>query len=230
MHDVTEAGAGQERTQLGDMVVIGQYSPKMRQALEVIAERLHAAYDELPDIKKIGNSKGSCLFTALTVRDFLHRIGFADAAARAGRLDVLATQAGELQKWITAGDPDEDWRQGSYHIVVEVPSEGIVIDPTLYQANRPQWHDWLPGMLALPLDRSDRVLSVSKPISRKVAVSQLASLSSEADDLRFEAVWSDRPDVNWRLLIDAKDKPSKVRRGRVAIALQQAFDQTPTVH
>jgi hypothetical protein len=51
--------------QLGDMLVVGAFAPKMMKALAAIATRLHPAYDELPNRNAPGSSKQSCLFSSL---------------------------------------------------------------------------------------------------------------------------------------------------------------------
>jgi hypothetical protein len=61
---------------------------------------------------------------------------------------VMRSERGGEELWSLAigvpGDPDQlDKFNG--HAAVIVPSEGILIDTTLYQAIRPQWHGAVSG-------------------------------------------------------------------------------------
>jgi hypothetical protein len=61
---------------------------------------------------------------------------------------VMRSERGGDELWSLAigvpGDPDQ-LDKFSGHAAVIVPSEGILIDTTLYQAIRPQWHGAVSG-------------------------------------------------------------------------------------
>jgi hypothetical protein len=205
--------------QLGDMLVVGAFAPKMMKALAVIATRLHPAYDELPDRKAPGNSKQSCLFSSLAVRDFLVGIGYKDATVRPCMVVMRSERGGEELWSLAIGAPDDPDQLDKFngHAAVIVPSEGILIDTTLYQAIRPQWHGAVTGMMALALDL--------KGPHRVRGLPQLAGMDFKAvgEDLRFEVAWGDRPEINWRRQPDATDPQSLQRRRRLAKVLLDHF-------
>lgn len=205
--------------QLGDLLVVGDFKPKMIKALAVIADRLHPAYDALPNKKKVGSSKESCLFSSLATRDFLVGIGYADATVRTCMLYARADRNGD-EVWSLAigvpGDRDQlDKFNG--HAAVIVPSENILIDTTLYQAIRPQWQGAITGMMAVEYlpDSPYRVRGLK----------QIAGMEFKAaeDGLRFEIAWGDRPNINWRRQPDMTDPQSLQRRRTVAKALRDTF-------
>jgi hypothetical protein len=206
---------------LGDMLVVGDFKPKMFKALAVIADRLHPAYDALPDRKKAGNSKESCLFSSLSVRDFLVGIGYKDATVRTCMVYMYAERDGK-ELWSLGigvpGDPDRPDKFNG-HAVVVVPSAGILIDVTLYQAIREQWRGAVTGMMAVEHDPNN-------PYKTR-ELKQLGGMTFRAIDepVTFEIVWGDRPDINWRRQPDMTDPQSLQRRRKVAKALRDTFGE-----
>jgi hypothetical protein len=209
--------------QLGDMLVVGEFSPKMMKALAVIAAKLHPAYDALDNIKKWpatrGNSKESCLFSSLAVREFLVGIGFADATVQPCTLFMRSERDGvELHSLGIGvpGDPDQPDKFNG-HVAVIVPSENILIDTTLYQAIREQWQGAVSGMMAVRLDLNSHY--------RLHELKQIAGMVFKAvgEPVSFEIAWGDRPDINWRREPDATDPQSLQRRRRVAKALREGW-------
>jgi hypothetical protein len=205
--------------QLGDMLVVGEFPAKLIKALAVIAAGLHPAYDELPDRKKVGNSKESCLFSSLAARDFLVAIGYRDATVLPCTMFARADRNGAEVHSLGIGVPGEADRPEKYngHAVVVVPSAGILIDVTLYQAIRPQWQGALTGMMALAYEPDSPY--------RVRELKQIAGMgfTSPCDNLAFQIAWGGRPDINWRRQPDMTDPHSLRRRRQVAKALREAF-------
>jgi hypothetical protein len=202
--------------QLGDMTVIGLWPGKMMKALAVVAVHLHPAYDASPDALP-GNSKQSCLFSSLAVRDYLVAIGFKDATVRPCGLVMRANDKGgtELHSLGIAvpGDPDRPDKFNG-HAVVVVPSLLLLIDTTLYQAIRPAWGGALTGMLASPYR--------AKPADFKVYDRHpFAGADVELDDRVFHIVWIDRPELPWKRQPDFRSPTP--RRRAVTKALVEAF-------
>jgi hypothetical protein len=205
---------------LGDMLVVGDLPPeqwppaKMWKALAAIADRLHPAYDEF----KIGSSRDKCLFASLTARDFLVHIGFGDATVRG--VGFLADAVGRDGKPLHAlgigvpGDRSEVPEKFNGHAVVTVPSIGLMIDPTLYQADRPAWGGALPGMIALPL--------LAEPVWNAYSQRYLiAGLDLRSADRTVSFGWIDRPELKWRKSDDFRVK--NARRIAVTRALVEHF-------
>jgi hypothetical protein len=215
----TDRAMNPRHLQLGDMLVVGNFPAKMIKALAVIADRLHPAYDALPDRKKDGNSKESCLFSSLVVRDFLVGIGYKDATVKPCTLVMRADRNGAEVHSLGIGIPGDRDNPEKYngHAAVVVPSVDILIDVTLYQAIREQWQGAISGMMALGYEpHSDRRLRELKQIAGM-------GFTAVADDLAFQIAWGDRPDINWRRQPDMTDPHSLRRRRQIAKLLQEAF-------
>jgi hypothetical protein len=145
---------------LQEMLIIpGTVDAEMRRALTVVALMLHPKFDT---VIQPGKSKESCVLCSLAVRDFLWQAGWKDAKVTTVYLMVVSHDAKGDEVWsLGVGDhtniptvepkPQNTAKRWSGHIVVEVPSAGILIDTTLYQAARPQHWPTLPGMAAVPL-------------------------------------------------------------------------------
>jgi hypothetical protein len=205
--------------QLGDMLVVGEFPAKLIKALAVIATRLHPAYDALPDRKKEGNSKESCLFSSLATRDFLVGIGYTDATVRPCMLMARAARDGEEVWSVGIGLKEEAELPDKFngHAAVVIPSENVLIDVTLYQVIRPQWQGAISGMMALQYQAESPY--------RVRDLQQIAGMEMRAadDSLQFEIAWGDRPDINWRRQPDATDPHTLRRRRTVAKALRESF-------
>jgi hypothetical protein len=123
-------------------------------AITVVSEHMHLLFAVEPWIAHADKSKECCILCSLTVRDFLHGIGFTDAVARPVSTYIDAQHNGKRLSRLIIGHPKDDhpvktmrW-QG--HMVCVVPSHGMLIDTTLHQAQRPAWPE-LPGIVAVPL-------------------------------------------------------------------------------
>lgn len=131
-------------------------------------------------------SKTQCILCALTVRDFLHDIGFDDACVISGMFLITAWRGEQVRHSLGIGVPNNPHREdGKWngHLFVALPQTGWLIDPTLYQAARAQWPN-LPGMAAVPL---------ASRAFRKIKL-PLAGMGVESGDERIEACWYARTD------------------------------------
>jgi hypothetical protein len=209
--------------QLGDMTVLADFTDlkrwaKMLKALSVIAAHLHPAYDVSPDAIK-GWSKQSCLFSSLAARDFLVEIGFNDTTVRPCGLVMRATDrdGAELHSLGIGvpGDPDRPDKFNG-HAVVTVPQLSLLIDTTLYQAIRLAWGGALTGMMATDY--------VTSPDCRKIYDRHpFSGAERELPDRRFNIVWFDRPELQWKREQDFRVK--NARRRVVTRALVEAFGE-----
>jgi hypothetical protein len=193
---------------LGDMEVVGELPPKLMKACAIISSALHAEFDRTGWIEP-GHSKVSCVLCALTVRDFLRRIGFRRAEVRSVYL-MIRSFAGNEETWsIGVGDHEAVarnlpwWAEGRKnrtfsdadsngwdgHLVAWEPDSNTIIDTTVYQAIRPQWSEF-PGMLAIELAKTEPIYG------HRV----LAGLTGEQDDgTEVHAFWLDQnSNDGWR--------------------------------
>ena len=173
-------------------------------AITVVSEHMHLLFAVEPWIAHADKSKECCILCSLTVRDFLHGIGFTDAAARPVSTYIDAQHNGKRLSRLIIGHPKDDhpvktmrW-QG--HMVCVVPSHGMLIDTTLHQAQRPAWPE-LPGIVAVPLiDFSD------KPRRWPFVWCGLQAISAvvlQKEDYLARVIWFDRPMNSWRHEADA---------------------------
>jgi len=201
---------------LGDMTVMADPPPKMWKALAVIAARINAAYDECSGLAP-GGLGNKCLFASLAVRDFLVQIGYADATVRACYLYIDANDLAGKQIWsVGIGAPGQQDIPEKYngHAVCTVPSLSLLIDPTVYQAIRPQWGGRVSGMAAIryhkPWD-SQRIHGCPSIAGAEIAT----------PDRMVGMLWLDRPELNWKQQPDFRQKNE--RRRYVTKALREAF-------
>jgi hypothetical protein len=197
---------------LGDMKVVGMPPAKLAKALAVIADTLHPSFNANPKIKP-DHSKRSCVLCSLTVREFLTKIGFADAAV-ASVATFLFADRGETRLHSAGIGSPEDHRKidGNWcgHMVVTVA--GYLIDTTLYQAMRPQWPD-LTGQIAVPL------YAPEEPEVKMFDLALLAALSITEDDYEFNIGWCDRRINNgWRHGPDARDRLRRIPSVQAMVA------------
>src|SRR3954466_12888014 len=153
--------------------------PKLLKALAVIARDLH------PRLQIEGfATHGQCILCALTVRDFLQDIGFHDAKAASVAFTVQAERNGQplhsLGIRVPGTKPQSDKWNG--HLVTVLPKTGWLIDPTLYNAVRPQW-PVLTGMAAIPL---------FKPVALNKQMRALAGFTCREGDVTTTAGWYTR--------------------------------------
>lgn len=200
---------------LGDMHVVGVWPGKMMKALAAVAHTLHTAYDQQPDATP-NQSKFTCLFSSLAVRDFLVAIGFSDATVRTCGLFVrAATKDGEEIHSLGLGLPTPQDVEGrlNWHAVCTVPSLNLLIDPTMHQAIRPAWASVLHGMCAVPILPQPGILVYERH--------PLANCEVYLPDRDISILWIDRPEVPWRREVDFRTKSP--RRRAVGRALIQTF-------
>lgn len=204
----------------GDMQIVGEPSAKLIKALAVIAFKLHKHFNDEKWGIDPGKSKRSCVLSSLATRDFLFKIGFRDAELTPVFLLIGAKDKdGNDIHSLGIGRVDmKEVRQNSNagtgwsgHMVVSIPSEGFIVDTTLFQAQRDAWPD-LPGMMAVPLMRDEEPFWGLYPI---------AGLGAEGDDGRnVSMIWLDQPENNlWKRAPDN----SKRRRENVVAKLVKDF-------
>jgi hypothetical protein len=202
---------------LDDLHVFARTSAKMTKALAVIAAHLHQTYALQPWTRHADVSKESCILASLTVRDFLHKVGFKDAEVRPVSCYMQAQENRELLHSLCIGHPSDTPKEGRWigHMVVVVPSEDILIDTTLYPTKRPQWNH-LPGMICANYDTNARdTFHGKKPIGG------LSYGGGTEDEYTFDLMWLDAPaNQDWRGGGDAKEK---WRRRDVVKAMVNAF-------
>ena len=158
------------------------------------------------------------------VRDFLYRVGFRDADVRACALFMVGRRPGEAEPVhrLGIGDPrlgpgdnviwrDFEQRWNGHAVVV---TQGFLIDPTLYQAQRPQHWPGLPGMVCTPLNTTDDEPYMGLPI--------LAGSEGVAENgVDTAIVWLDQPlNTGWQTSPDYKRKHE---RRRISEMLVGAF-------
>jgi hypothetical protein len=217
----TRAPGGDLMANLGDMAVLFEPSAleaKAWKALAAIASELHPAYDRVSGVAA-GASKDKCLFASLAIRDYLVQIGYRDATARSCALYVYADDQQGNQIWsVGIGVPDQIEEEGKFngHAVVVVPSLNLMIDPTVYQAQRSHFGD-LPGMIALPYYAPQH-----GGIRALYGLPIFAHATAKQDDRVVSTVWLDRPDIPWKRSEDYRIRND--RRIACTKAMLQAFD------
>lgn len=201
---------------LGDMTVMADPPPKMWKALATIAAYLNEAYDRCSGVAP-GGVQDKCLFASLAVRDFLVEIGYDDATVRACFLYIDANDLQGQQIWsVGIGAPGQQDVPERYngHAVCTVPSLSLLIDPTVYQAIRPQWGGRVSGMAAI---------KYHKPWDSQCihGCPSIAGAEIALPDRMVGMLWLDRPELNWKQQPDFRQKND--RRRYVTKALCEAF-------
>jgi hypothetical protein len=184
------------------MLVASILDQKMIDALSVIATTLHPAFDE---IVAPGKSKESCVLCSLAVRDFLFQAGWKDATCTTVYMMIVASDVHGKEIWsLGVGDhaniptvgpaPVDTAERWSGHMVVEVPSAGIIIDTTMFPAMREKYWPKLPGMAAVMINNNGPMSYGLQPV---------AGLAS--DDLKgsVRVVWLRQPNKRWQGAPDA---------------------------
>lgn len=182
---------------LNDLLIVAPLpEPRMWAALHAIDAALHPAFDR---VVPPGKSKESCVLCSLAVRDFLWRAGWKDATCTTVYMMIVATDPLGNEIWsLGVGDhtniPTVDKRpmpdtaaRWSGHMVVEVPSAGIMIDTTMFPAKREHWPN-LPGMVAVQIQDG--------PIS--YGLKPLAGMADDDDRGRVQVVWLRQPNKRWQ--------------------------------
>lgn len=203
----------------GDMQVIGNWPAKMLKALAVVADTLHQTYDTLPYPATPGWSKQTCVFSSLCIRDFLVAIGYPDATGRSVTVMMMARdlQGAQIHS-LGIGVPDDPDKPNKFngHLICTVPSLNLMIDSTLFQAQRRAWRGALPSMMAVDYsedsDRRDPLYGL-KPIN---------AMTQTMDDRVFDVMWLDRPELKWKRDRDFKRND---RRRAVTAAMVARFGE-----
>ena len=99
-------------------------------------------------------SHGSCIVSSLAASDFLRSLGFA-AETKSVVLSQSDIVNGQVRQVLVGGralvgssKPVAGGWDG--HLVVVMPREQILIDPTIWQIRR-EWCAWIPNTLVVPL-------------------------------------------------------------------------------
>jgi len=191
---------------------------KLLKAFAVITT-IHDEYAVQPWIAHPDKSKESCVLCALTVRDFLQRIGFASARVQSVTAIVKAFRNGEELHSLGVGTPmDREVLPGKWagHLVTTV--DGFLIDTTLTPWKRPQWPD-LPEMVVMEL-HEPRGLRPPLPDGK---LWPLAAARFDDDDKEIELVYLDRStNQSWKDKNQGGDSDKKRRRA-VVDALVKRF-------
>lgn len=202
---------------LGDMAVVGEWPGKAMKAMAAIAMHAHQAYDAGSGFRP-GTSRDKCLFMSLAIRDFLVTIGYRDATVRGCALYIRADDKDDKEIWSIGigvpGQPDEPDKFNG-HAVVTVPSLGLMIDPTTYQAMRGHWREAVTGLMAFPFE-------APKPATF-YGLHPFAGGAVELDDRKVLICWLDRPDLPWKKSDDFRVR--NARRIAVTKALVEAFGE-----
>lgn len=172
---------------LGDMMVIGHPPAKLLKALAVISKYLHPIFEADPRVEP-GISRRSCILMSLTVRDFLHKVGFADARCQACAFTLYGFPIGSETQFHSVGMvPDSVGDGWPGHVVVLV--DDWLIDTTLYQVQRPVW-EGLAGMTAAPA-----LTFPEAPLG--------ADIRNEEKGIRLELTWAAIDRASWKSAPDA---------------------------
>lgn len=187
--------AGERLIMVGDMSVMGRPSMRLLKALAAISGVMHQEFAQRDGGSYGEFSKGSCVMSSLTAREFLHDIGYTRSEVRPV-MAVMRAHRGDAELHslgIGVTDQPDVARPGRWigHMVVVVPEEGWLIDTTLYEAaSRPVWAGAIGGMAAVPL-MSERHYARNLPVLARFAVRN--------GDVTFDCLWLDNPtNKGWR--------------------------------
>lgn len=218
--------------QCGDLVAPNTLPDELKLPLKIIGNALHMSYDlwgmggnakfiMLPD-----KSKESCILASATVRDFLYRIGFRDAAVRAVVFWLDAHDKDDaVIRALGIGNPDgPNHQDGRWDGHMVVTTGNWLIDTTLYQATpRSHWPDF-PPMMAAPLYHGD-----GNWFGLPLVAAGGALVDPENHDgaSRIQYGWLDQPsNDSWR---DAPDYKQKFRRERVTDHLVKLYQKAKQI-
>lgn len=206
----------------GDMLVLGNYQPKLLKALAVIADTIHPAF-----AAQGRNSTDKCILVSHAARDFLCKLGF-DAHVRSVSC-IMRSFSGDTELHsLTIGAPPAAYGAtqptvvpGHWdgHLVVTCPAERLLLDCTLGQAIRPQWNGALAPMMALPLEKQLR----QRPVFGMPRIT--GAEFTDDPGFTFWIMWLDRAGNNsWRKTGDTEPW----RRDMVVRALRTKFSRCGT--
>ncbi len=202
-------------TYIGDRKLPG----KLAKAIAVITP-IHDEFAAQPWIAHADKSKESCVLCALTVRDFLQRIGFKNARVQSVTAIIKAHKDGEEIHSLGVGTPmDREVIHGKWagHLITAV--DGFLIDTTISPWKRPAWPD-LPEMIVMEMFEEMN----HRPALPHGKLWPIAAMrSDEGDGKEIEFVYLDRPDnQSWKDRQRGGDSDKKRRRA-VVDALVKRF-------
>lgn len=206
---------------IGPLAYIGdrKLPGKLAKAIAVITT-IHDEYAIQPWIAHADKSKELCVLCALTVRDFLQRIGFKNARVQSVTAIIKAHKDGEEIHSLGVGTPlDREVIHGKWagHLITTV--DGFLIDTTLAPWKRPAWPD-LPEMIVMDMfeEMNHRP---ALPHGRLWPVA--AMRADEGDGKEIEFVYLDRSEnQSWKDRNRGGDSDKKRRRA-VVDALVKRF-------
>lgn len=201
--------------ELGDMHVVGSPPPKLLKALAIISAKMHPLFALGGQFAYPEKSKESCVVASLTVRDFLRKVGFADAKAVPVFCVMRAFKGGKELHSVGVGKPDDADEYGRWSGHMVVTTSGFLIDTTLYPTIRPQWRGVMTGMMTVPLEGFDQ------PIFGREVIAGLNSVDPDDSSDVFQIMWLATPDnKRWR---DGPDAKRKFLRAPVVAEMAKAF-------
>ena len=207
------------------MAVISDAPPPPPKLLKALAhiDAIHKEFDATGVMAFPGKSKESCILCALTVRDFLWRVGFKDAAVRSVGALIRARRNGTELHSVGVGLPLHFFEQNATgkdrqgwngHLVTTV--DRWLIDTTLAPWKRQHWQH-LPEMLTLPF---------KEPTAQSFSIKGLYPVAAtwidlpEDESYEGEVIYLDQPDNrSWKIAPDQE----KSRRRAVTNALAKRF-------
>jgi hypothetical protein len=191
--------------ELGDLLINDADSrpplPVLK-VMAVVAQHMHAIFD---DIYGKDHSRGSCVLVSAVLRDFLLRVGFADAEVRSVTFYIERRKGDEIVRNLLIGKPDEADVPDHWNGHMIVSFGGWLIDGTLYQARRPHW-SFLPGMVATP------IRAVVNPDDGIIA-----NIAAPVNDEIVHGTWIDMPENDRWKSASVLRRVGKLNRDRRAV-------------
>ncbi len=201
-------------------VILGQPPAPLRTALSVIGERLYGLTAKTPIFRDTPDRIAtSCVFLSLVVCDTLRQAGFTAEP----RPCALAVEKRGVHQLVIGNPTDKDANAWSWAGHLIVCAEGVLIDPSLGQARRPEWPR-LPDIAAAPLFTPPRDGSLdNRPMPLLSAMIHAAE--------GFRALWFDTPE-NTRWIGSPDTQPDRRRRlaDKLSLAIGAAIQRDPTRH
>jgi hypothetical protein len=211
---------------LGEITIVSNRKITDVKLLKALAtlNYIHDEFDATGVMAFPGKSKESCILSALTVRDFLQRVGFKQASVRSVGVMIRAFRNDIELHSVGVGLPARFYTpdaKGMYdssgwngHLVATV--EGYLIDVTMSPWKREQWPD-LPEMLVMPVEEPN---AQSFPLNGLHAIATMWLSESEDKSYTADVLYLDQPtNRSWKIAPDA----GKDRRRAVTDALVKRF-------
>jgi hypothetical protein len=130
---------------------------------------------------------GSCIVGSLAVRDFLRSLSFEAEAKPVVFSQTMIEASGQVSEVHCGGralvgpeivKPTNGPVGWDGHLIVTLPKEGLLIDPTFYQFRRP-WCEWIPNIAIVRM--------INNP-SRHQGMPILAGYKNDAKN--YHAIWA----------------------------------------